>query len=291
MEFKIIKRDTKPQSLRNFLTAKKMSGRLQTKIRRGLVEVYWGQEKLTLTSKLKDAGELRLITLEPEASQAITASTGEIKVVYEDSNYLVADKPAGLASVPGPSETSDTLANRIKGYLLAQGLNDVAVHVLTRLDYNTSGLVLVAKNSLAQGWISAYQDQMIKEYRALVSGHLAQASGRLDFPLQKDSDSFRQIVTAAGKKALTDYWLLESYPKCQLVKVILQTGRTHQIRAHFAHLGHPLVGDELYGGPRAQELGRQLLHAHKLSFYDPFSGQLRSLTSSLPEIFAQACQS
>ena len=285
MEFKLQKNDNKQQSVRNFLTAKKISGRMQTKIRQGKADLYLGDKKLSLTSKLTKPTTLTLIINEIQENQAIVACNQAITVVYEDENYLVVDKPAGIASVPGPSDSQTTLANRVKGYLLRQGNLDPAVHVLTRLDYNTSGLVLIAKNNFAQGLMTAYNDQIIKRYYAIISGQITPEEGFLTFPLKKDANSFRQIVASDGKKAKTQYWLKASYPEGQLVQVQLHTGRTHQIRAHFAHVKHPLVGDDLYGGPLSTQFKRQLLHAAELHFVEPFSGEKVALTSPLPTCF------
>nr|WP_225354133.1 RluA family pseudouridine synthase [Lacticaseibacillus saniviri] len=197
----------------------------------------------------------------------ITPNQGELKVVYEDKNWLVIDKPAGLTSVPGPSRPDDSVLNRVAGYLITQGKIAPQPAIMTRLDRDTTGLVLVAKHVLAQGWLDqlGVNKQVTKRYLALAVGHLPQQSGTFDQPLGMAEDGIHRMVRADGQQALTQYRVLQESAHYSLVELNLVTGRTHQIRVHMAHAGHPLVGDPLYG-ETIPALQHQALLAYQLTF-------------------------
>ncbi|WP_204121071.1 RluA family pseudouridine synthase [Levilactobacillus sp. 244-2] len=218
------------------------------------------------------------------ADDAVATSETPITVLFENRDWLVVDKPAGLNVVPGPANRTDTLVNRIKGYWLAEDAENQVPHILTRLDRFTSGVVWVARHRLANSLASQLQaaHQVDKRYLAVVSGQLPDDHGIIDAPLASDPTGYNQMVSPDGKPAKTEYWVEKRFPNATLVRVKLHTGRTHQIRAHFASLDHPLVGDELYGGPQLAGMTRQALHAHTLAFTDPFTGEDRAFTSAPP---------
>ena len=193
------------------------------------------------------------------------------------------DKPAGLASVPGPTEQADTALNRVKGYLVAQKSVDLRPHLITRLDRFTSGLLLVAKHRVASSMISQQveQHQVKKEYLALVSGHLPADHGMIDQPILRVANQAARVVDPAGQAAKTEYWVEQATATHSLVRLRLHSGRTHQIRVHLSWLGNPLVGDHLYGG-ELDRLDHQALHATTLSFIDPFTQAEVNLISPLP---------
>ncbi|GBG94237.1 ribosomal large subunit pseudouridine synthase D [Ligilactobacillus salitolerans] len=254
-------------------------------LKHGQGRVLVEKKRVQLTETIQMPTAVTLI-MEPEKpDQNVPESDGPLTILYEDSNWLVVDKPAGLTSVPGPSNRTDTLVNRVKGQLKRQGSKDLVPHVLTRLDRFTSGLVLVGKHRFAQGLLNKQLEtkQVQKTYFALVGGSLEKDHDLIDQPLQRAQGSFAQEVAVTGKKAVTEYWVTRRFgPQATLTKVKLHTGRTHQIRAHFAYLGHPLLGDELYGGALNYGIKRQALHAAKLSFIDPFTGQKLTFTSPIP---------
>lgn len=217
------------------------------------------------------------------ASTTVAQSDGPLAVVQELDNWLIVNKPVGLASVPGPSDPADSLLNRAAGYLAAEGIAGPQPAVMTRLDRDTCGLVLIAKHIFAQGKLDqAEESGLTKQYQAVVTGTLTPAVGTITLPLAKAADGIHREVREGGQPAITDYAVAASRDGQSLVNIVLQTGRTHQIRAHFAAIGHPLIGDPLYGKATA-DYAHQLLQASGLTFTDPFTGLTHSYHLAAPE--------
>lgn len=289
MQYLIHKTDSKKEAAGKILRQNGISGRTLKKIRQGAGRILY-QEKV-ITERTKIGGEATLtLDLKPERPDPnVAQSTLPIEIITEDQYFLALNKDAQTTSVPGPANSTTTLANRALGYAQMQSQPYVP-HILTRLDFDTSGVVLFAKSNFIQSMV---QDQitnhtMKKEYLAVVSGRLPDDHGMIDFPLKKESyESARRIVAPDGKPSQTEYWVQERFEAATMIKVRLHTGRTHQIRAHFAHLGFPLIGDELYGGP-TQLIHRQMLHAAHLELVNPFTDQSESFNAPLPDDFQDA---
>ena len=289
MQYFIHKTDSKKEAAGKILRQNGISGRTLKKIRQGAGRILY--QKKVITERTKINGEATLILdLKPEQPDPnVAQSTLPIEIITEDQHFLALNKDAQTTSVPGPANSTTTLANRALGYAQTQSQPYVP-HILTRLDFDTSGVVLFAKSNFIQSMV---QDQitnhtMKKEYLAVVSGRLPNDHGMVDLPLKKESyESARRIVASDGKPSQTEYWVQERFEDATMIKVRLHTGRTHQIRAHFAHLGFPLIGDELYGGP-TQLIHRQMLHAAHLELVNPFTGQPESFNASLPDDFQDA---
>ncbi|KRO17203.1 RluA family pseudouridine synthase [Lacticaseibacillus saniviri] len=254
-----------------------------------LLKKMFDQNKIRVNQRVSQNQTLKpgdqLVMTLPEQG-GITPNQGELKVVYEDKNWLVIDKPAGLTSVPGPSRPDDSVLNRVAGYLITQGKIAPQPAIMTRLDRDTTGLVLVAKHVLAQGWLDqlGVNKQVTKRYLALAVGHLPQQSGTFDQPLGMAEDGIHRMVRADGQQALTQYRVLQESAHYSLVELNLVTGRTHQIRVHMAHAGHPLVGDPLYG-ETIPALQHQALLAYQLTFFDPFTQATHQVELPMPAIF------
>ncbi|MFD0897641.1 RluA family pseudouridine synthase [Loigolactobacillus binensis] len=284
MEFSWRKTDDNEEKVRYFLQQHGISGRLFKQVT--------GQGKILINNQLAASTGVRVhpgdqitIQLPPEKSdQRLTVSTQPIQVIYADNNWLVVNKPTGLASIPGPTNQTDTLLNRILGWLQQQNSPDTVPHVVTRLDRFTSGLVLLARHRFAHSLIARQlmDHSLDKRYYAIVAGHLTAKHGFLTQPIGRQGEAIRRQVMANGKAAKTEYWQVSKLATATLVKVKLYTGRTHQIRVHFTAQGHPLLGDQLYGGPLDQGIQRQALHAYELNFYDPFTQQVMHFTCPMP---------
>ncbi|MCH3921299.1 RluA family pseudouridine synthase [Limosilactobacillus sp.] len=288
MENTWIYRGSEPIKIKKYLQELGMGHRLFNEIKKGQGTFLVDHRPVRPTTKVLPNQPLT-IQVQPEpADPTVAISDQPLKVVYEDDNWLVVDKPVGVSSIPGPSTPNDTILNRVKGYLTAQGAEDLQPHLITRLDRDTSGLLLVAKHHVASSMISqqVQQHRMLKEYTALIAGRLADDHGLIDQPIARRPDQAQRVIAEDGQRALTEYWAEKRGTDWTLVRIQLHTGRTHQIRVHFAYLGHPLIGDALYGGP-ATAAGHQLLHAAKLSFKDPFTLRQLTFTSPLPAAFEE----
>ena len=231
-------------------------------------------------------GDLISLVVPPPREWGVTPEAIPITVVYQDPDLIVVDKPAGLSVHPGPGHPSGTLVNA----LLArcpdiQGVGGVIrPGIVHRLDKDTSGLMVVAKNEGAHQHLSAQikSRTVIKGYLALVAGEMKDPEGVIDAPLARSPHNRKKMaVVEGGKPARTHYRVLERFQSSSLVVLYLETGRTHQIRVHLAHLGHPLIGDSVYGR-RSPLLDRQFLHAQHLGFAHPSSGQALDFRSDLP---------
>lgn len=208
-----------------------------------------------------------------------------IAIVYEDQDLIVADKPPFMVVHPTKSHFDGTLANAITHHIGRTG-EDCRIRFVNRLDMNTSGLVVIAKNSYAHHKLSLDmgQDRVHKEYLAIVEGIISQDSGTLDFPIYRETeDSISRVVDPRGQRSITHYRVLQRLKGGSLVSLRLETGRTHQIRVHLSHIGHPIMGDDLYGRPDSSLIDRQALHAYKLIFDQPRLGDRIELKSSLPK--------
>ncbi|KRL94126.1 RluA family pseudouridine synthase [Levilactobacillus hammesii] len=275
-------------SLKRFLNQQGVSHRVFSDLKQNGT-IYVNGTVVTPAVSLQVGDEVAVTLPAETADPDVATSTVPITVLFENRDWLVVDKPAGLNVVPGPANRTDTLVNRIKGHWADIQAENQVPHILTRLDRFTSGIVWVARHRLANSLASQLQAQhhLDKRYLAIVSGQLAQDHGIIDEPLASDPTGYNQMVSPAGKPAQTEYWVQERFADATVVAVKLHTGRTHQIRAHFAYLGHPLVGDQLYDGPLIGAMTRQALHAHTLRFTDPFTQEERVFESSVPADWQQ----
>jgi len=220
-----------------------------------------------------------------------------LNVVFEDADIIVLNKSVGMVTHPGAGNWSGTLANALLYYEPNLATLDRA-GIVHRLDKNTSGLMVVAKNEKSQkNLVEQLQTHSVsREYSAIVYGHMV-AGGTVDEPIGRDTkDRVKQAVSSNGREAVTHYRVIDRYQNHTHVKAILETGRTHQIRVHLSHIGYPLIGDPMYGGKlrfpkKADEalkdaltdFKRQALHARKLTLTHPISGKLMSWKAPLPE--------
>jgi len=206
------------------------------------------------------------------------------RIVHLDEALAVVDKPAGLVVHPAPSHSGTTLVEELAG-ILGGGADPERPGIVHRLDKGTSGLLVVARTDAAH---AALQEQVRRReverlYLALAGGRLASRTGTIDAPIGRARRRTRMAVSgAASREARTHFTVLELLRLETYLEARLETGRTHQIRAHFAAIGHPLTGDATYGGAERYRLGRQFLHAHRLAFSHPVSGERLSFSSPLP---------
>jgi 23S rRNA pseudouridine1911/1915/1917 synthase len=251
------------------------------------------------------ADEVIEITIPPLEAIDVVAEDIPLSILFEDEYLAVINKPQGMVTHPGAGVYSGTLVNALlhhmRGTLSGIG-GAIRPGIVHRLDKETSGLLVVAKEDMAHRHLA----EQIKEksakriYLALVAGHLSEASGTIDEPIGRHPVKRKQMaVVSSGRRAVTHYQVLESFDKFTLVKVQLETGRTHQIRVHMAHIGHPVVGDLVYnhgasGTPAMRtklKLLGHALHATQLSFVHPINNRLLEFEAPLPEHFQRAIES
>jgi len=216
-----------------------------------------------------------------------------LRVVHLDEALAVVDKPAGLVVHPAPSHRGPTLVDEL-AEILGGGGDPERPGIVHRLDKGTSGLLVVARDDDAHAALQAQVRARAVErvYLALAGGRLTSRTGTIDAPIGRASRQRHRMAVsgAASRQARTHFEVLELLPRESYVEVRLETGRTHQIRAHFAAIGHPLTGDPTYGGAERYGLSRQFLHAHRLAFDHPVSGERLSFESSLPDDLAAALE-
>ena len=270
-------------------------------IEKGLVSVN-GTPAASKKQSVSEGDIIEIDLPEPEPL-AVTAENIPIEIVYEDDDVAVINKPRGMVVHPGPGNQSGTLVNAIM-YHMGDSLSSIngviRPGIVHRIDKDTSGLLMIAKNDAAHESLAAQLKvhSVTREYTALVYDNIKEDSFTVDQPIGRDErNRMRNAVNgAAARNAVTHIKVLERFGKYTLVKAVLETGRTHQIRVHMAYMHHPLVGDELYGPRRTSSkvegiaVSGQLLHAGTLGFVHPSTGQYMEFHSDLPEVFAQVLE-
>ena len=234
--------------------------------------------------KLSAGDLLETVFLEEDSSETIVAVEMPLDIVYEDEDILVVNKPSDTPIHPSQGNYDNSLANGVKYYYEKQGINFV-FRCINRLDRDTTGLVVIAKNMLSGAALNLdmVNREIHRTYLAVVKGALPE-NGTIDFPIaRKDGSTVERCVDFdRGEHAVTHFECLEQNEKYSLAKIWLETGRTHQIRVHMNYIGHPLPGDFLYHNDRS-EIGRQALHSWRLEFYHPITKELMKFEQPLPE--------
>lgn len=237
------------------------------------------------------------IEFTPEEPAPIDAVPQDIPldVVYEDDDVIVVNKPSGLVVHPAPGHSGGTLVNALLfhcGASLSGVGGALRPGIVHRIDRDTSGLIIAAKNDYAHQFLSAQlaDHTLARTYECIVVGNLREDSGTVDAPIARDSrDRKRMAVVPGGRRAVTHWTVLARYPGYTHVQCRLETGRTHQIRVHMAYLGHPILGDTVYGAKKpVPGLTGQCLHAVGLQFIHPRTKELVSLSCPLPGEFTAA---
>ncbi len=241
--------------------------------------------------KLTGGETIEVSLPEPEPIDVVPQNI-PLDIVYEDGDVIVVNKPKGLVVHPAPGHSDGTLVNALL-YHCGESLSGIGGElrpgIVHRIDRDTSGLIIAAKNDHAHQYLAAQlQDHTLSRvYRCIVIGSLREDSGTVDAPIGRHrTDRKRQAVTADGRRAVTHWQVLERYQGFTYVECRLETGRTHQIRVHMAHIGHPILGDTVYGAKKAVPgLQGQCLHAVGLRFLHPRTGEAVELSCGLTEEF------
>ena len=241
-----------------------------------------------------NTGDRLTITIPPTPPSPLSPEAIPLNIIYEDDNLLVIDKPAGLVIHPAPGHYTHTLVNAILSHLpnLPDTGDSLRPGIVHRLDKDTSGLILVAKNRIAHArLIDQFKERsVVKGYITLVRGHLSPEHGAIEAPIGRDPrNRKRMAVVTGGRGARTEYSVIKYIDNYTLLEVKPETGRTHQIRVHLSAIGYPVMGDSMYG-VKSPHLSRQFIHAHRLGFRLPSTGEYVEFTADLPPDLAQALE-
>lgn len=226
-----------------------------------------------------------------EESENIISQKMDLNIIYEDDAILAINKPAGIAIHPSILHYSDSLANGVKYYLESIGLKR-KIRPINRLDLNTSGLVIFAKNEYVQECLIRQMNKNIfkKEYLAIVDGIFDEDCGTINLKIdRKENSIIERCISENGQSAITHYKVIKAFDTFSLVKCTLETGRTHQIRLHMSAIGHPLLGDTLYG-IESDLINRQALHSYKMNFIHPITNKKVELFCDLPDDMKKVVQ-
>ena len=238
--------------------------------------------------KVQAGDKISLVKPEPQSLE-LTPENIPLDIVYEDDDVIVVNKPQGMVVHPAPGHPDHTLVNALLYHSPLSTINGTfRPGIVHRIDKDTSGLLMVAKNDLAhQSLAEQLRNKTNKrEYLALVYGQIKEDEGTIDAPLGRNpQDRKKQAVVKGGRHAVTHFKVIKRYDNFTLVKCILETGRTHQIRVHMKYIGHPLVGDPLYGPRKVIGKNGQFLHAALLGFKHPRTGKEMVFEAPLPENF------
>lgn len=271
------------------LDAEWSRSQVQQWIKDGSVLVNGAQVKTNYKCSLND--KLEITIPEPEVLDVI-AEEMDLEIYYEDADVLVVNKPKGMVVHPAPGHMTGTLVNGLMAHCKdLSGINGVLrPGIVHRIDKDTSGLLMVAKNDMAHESLvnQLVAKSVTRKYKALVHGNIQHDHGTIDAPLGRDQKD-RQSMTVVdnGKHAVTHFNVLERFKDFTFVECQLETGRTHQIRVHMKYIGYPLAGDPKYGPKKTLDIGGQALHAGLLGFDHPRTGEYLEFESPLPEYFVE----
>lgn len=272
-------------TLKRFLNNQGVSRRLLAKIKFQGGTLLVNKQVRNTKFEVKLGDIVTIIIPDEGEHETMLPFESSLDIVYEDEHLLIVNKPTEVASIPSQYHKNGTMANYVKYYYNQQNYVNRVIHVVTRLDRDTTGLMMFAKHGFAHAMMDKQlqSGELKKYYHALVGGDLSRLSEHemIDLPIGRDETSIiKRCVIEGGQQALTEYTLVEKNQDIAQVSVQLHTGRTHQIRVHFSEIGCPLIGDELYGGDLTKGLNRQALHCQKLVFLHPFTRE--ELTFELP---------
>lgn len=271
----------------SFLKGHGYSSRVLAALKRNPYGITIGKKRVTVQKQLR-AGDLLTVRIANKESQVANEHIPPVEmplsVIYEDEDVLVLNKPPHLATHPSLGNHGNTLANGVAYYMQAQG-KEFVFRPIHRLDKDTSGAILLGKNAHSAGVLGEdlKAKKVARSYLAILEGTLPEQTGTVDAPIaRKPGSVLARQVDPLGDQAVTHYEVLAESNGYSLVRLVLETGRTHQIRVHMAHLGAPVAGDFLYG-KEDPALGRQALHSETLKFTQPVTGEQLFFRCPLPE--------
>jgi 23S rRNA pseudouridine1911/1915/1917 synthase len=279
----VIKDDSAGKLIREFLKEKEISKTALTDIKFNGGSILINHEDVNVRYILKAGDTLTVIFPAENPSEGVKGEQIPLDILFEDEYFLVINKPAGMSTIPSREHPNGSLAHALVGYYQEIGLQATA-HIVTRLDRDTSGIVLIAKHRHVHHLMSKQQQMggVKRMYEALAGGVILDNSGTVEQPIGRKEDSIiEREVRQDGQYACTHFKVLRRHKEFTRIELRLETGRTHQIRVHMAYVGHPLLGDDLYGGETAL-IKRQALHCKQIKFFHPFTRVIQTCSAPLP---------
>ncbi|WP_261132612.1 RluA family pseudouridine synthase [Bacillus sp. Marseille-Q3570] len=275
--------------LREYLLQEKfISRKALTDIKYAGGALFVNDQPVTVRHQLQENDQVTVFFPPEEISESMEPVEIPLSVLFEDDHFLAVNKPADMPTIPSMFRNTDSLAQAVLFYYQQEGISST-IHAVNRLDRDTSGIVMFAKHRYGHSLLSRLQKsgEMNRTYLALCHGVPVEAKGTIEKPIgRKEGSIIERCTREDGQHAKTHFEVLQSFDDYALLRLKLETGRTHQIRVHMAFLGHPLLGDDLYGGHRAL-IGRQALHSRSLQFYHPFLEKAIEIEAPVPEDMAR----
>lgn len=282
LEYKII--DSKYENVKQVLKIEfGISDRLLLRLKNNK-KIFVNDNIAFVNDKVKLSDIISVLIDFEEDNSNIVPTKMDLKIVYEDDFMLILNKPAGIAIHPSYMHFDTSLSNGVKYYFDSINLKK-KIRPINRLDKDTSGLVIFAKNEYIQECLVNQMKNKLfkKEYLAILNGTLEKNKGTINAPIARENDSIiKRCVRDNGDTSITHYEVIKNLDNICLVRFMLETGRTHQIRVHSAYIGHPIVGDTLYG-VSSNLISRQALHSYKLEFFHPISKEKMCFEIELPD--------
>lgn len=271
--------------LRDFLRVEKqISKKALAEIKFAGGFLFVNEKEVTARHVLEQGDRVKVIFPIEKPSEAIKKQNIPFHIVYEDDHLLVINKEANMPTIPTLNHLENTLANAVLYYYEQKQIGST-FHAVNRLDKDTSGLLIVAKHRYAHDLMTKQQREgnVKRQYIAIVHGVMELEQGTIAMPIARKEDSIiERVISEDGQMAVTHFRVVRKYDNRTVVSIELETGRTHQIRVHFSAIGHPLLGDDLYGG-KTDEMKRQALHSYRCTFYHPLLQKELTFTQDVPE--------
>lgn len=288
----IIEENCQGMPAKSYLKAKGYSSQNLIELKKMPESIQVNGEWVYLNHRLHGGDALTIHITEAASSEKIPPVELPLNIVYEDEDLMVINKPAGMPIHPSMNNYENSLGNALAYYFAKQN-KPFIFRCINRLDRDTSGLTIIAKHMVSAGMLSTMvankkNGGITREYLAIVRGTPNPAQGIINAPIARREGSIleRMVDFAVGEEAITHYRVLEEKNGHSLISLLLETGRTHQIRVHMKHIGYPLIGDYLYN-PDMEYITRQALHSYRLNFTHPITGEAMEFVAPLPEDMAQ----
>lgn len=272
----------KPETILRFLRESNIPMKI-IDMENGKQKIYVNQSHKALKDTIKKGDHLSIYVVDEKLDPSVTPQDLGLDIQYEDDYVMIVSKPENMQIMVSKAHPEGTLANAIQYHYVQHGIQS-EIHFVNRLDKESSGIVLVAKNRFIKYLLGKMEDSITREYYAILDGILDQKKMCIDLPISRIENSILREVSMQGEECSTSFQVAKEFGRFSLIKVLSETGRTHQIRVHFSHFSYPIVGDELYN-KKSYSTQSLMLYSYRISFIHPITDQTVSVAMDLPESF------